>query len=237
MTDQPAGRDKQAEGEAQRAARNGDPVGMLDALARSSFLERLAVQIQHQFRRLDEDDCRWVVSKAVDALYSQLVRGERKRDIFPYLLGAAKNIARDVSRELARRVPFNEELDGAVEVSEPMTDAEREAAEDAAEAKRRAMYAEVRRLATKIPQARPRQVISYVVDAMEKGVLDLTNEEIGDALGLSKGTVATAKCRGFDFLIELAKEENLADFDFTAADLELSDEAEAIAAADEEEKT
>jgi DNA-directed RNA polymerase specialized sigma24 family protein len=232
MSEEPE--EREAEQEAQRAASAGDPIGMLRALGRSGFPEKLAAQIENQFWRFDREDARWAVAEAIDSLYAHLERGERKRNIFPYLLKAAQNKAKDLNGELARRVSFDEETDGIPEVPEPMTDEEREAAEEAADARRRAMYAEVKSLIPRIPQSRPRQIISIIVDAMEKGVQDLTNEEIGDMLGLTKGTVATAKSRGLDYLVELAKEENLVRFDFTARDLELPDEAEAIAAAEEE---
>ncbi|HET7459909.1 MAG TPA: hypothetical protein VFJ82_01625 [Longimicrobium sp.] len=230
-----ASAEREAEMEAQRAASAGDPIGMLRALGRSRFLEKLEIQIEHQFWRLDREDARWVVGSAVDSVFDRLARGEKKRNILPYLLKAAQNKAKDLSRERARRVSFDEKLDGVVELPEPLTDAEREEAEAAADAKRRAMYAVVKRLIPRIPQNRPRQIISIIVEAMEKGVQDLTNEEVGEMLGLKKGTVAVAKFRGLEYLIELAKEEKLVTFEFTVRDLELPDDAEAIASTDEED--
>ena len=66
------------------------------------------------------------------------------------------------------------------------------------------------------------KVMTYIFDALATGVVDVSNEEIGEALGLSNDTVRTCRSRGFSRLQTRAVERGLTDetFDF----LELADE-------------
>ncbi len=207
---------------AQRAAADGDAMEMLEELAASGYLEELEFTISYQFDRLDEEAARWVVAQAVDSLAERIRRGERKRDIFPYLLKAAKNLATDQSKALAAEIPLDAALlgklsrggDGRLESPEPIDDEERERIDQQAEDLRRAQLHEVRRLIPRIPQARPRQVMGYIFDALETGAQEVTNAEISAALGITKDNVKAAKSRGFGYLVDRAQEAGLLSPDF-----------------------
>lgn len=200
------------EKEAQRAAHDCDPIAMLTALWGSGFLDKLDAFVRYNFGEIEPDDANWVIAQAVDSLYDKLRRGERKRDIFQYLFASTRNIAKDLRHELSRRVGFDEHLDTEIQAQELLSDEEREEAAEAAQERRQQVLAELKRLIRRIPQARPRQVLGIIVDALEKNVFDLTHEEIGKKLGIAPNTVVQAKKRGIDRLKDMIEEEGLMPF-------------------------
>lgn len=210
------------EREVQQAAGRGDAEGMLVALASSGILENLADHIVNQYDVLNADDAKDVVADSVDALFARIGGGERKRDVLPYFYKIAQNKAKDRAKQGRAHDSFDEAKHDVV----------REEYDDDyladRESWRARQFAEVKRLIGQMEMSRPRQVIGFIFDALEKGGFHLTNAEVGKALGISATAAAMAKSRGFDSLIELGKSQGVIDIGFTLRDIKSADDADAL---------
>jgi hypothetical protein len=237
-----------------RAAALRDPVGMLQAMAEHGLVERLERKVERKYDRLDAEDARWIVATSVESLYERLAAEEEARangrsarkdgrevkNASNWLYKTVENKAQDLSDHLLHRVSLDDWDEEGEEFNpletEEQRDRRREEAAAALATRRRKLFEVAKGLVPRIPGFRARQVMSLIFEAWEKGVVDLTNEEIAARLGIKKNTAAQAKCRGRDALIALAKEERLTGFDVSMSDLELTDDEEALAAPDEEEE-
>ena len=71
-------------------------------------------------------------------------------------------------------------------------------------------------------------VMGYLIDAVEAGRWDVSNQEIGEALGLTNDTVRTSLSRGFRRLNRLAQEEGISNNEIGEAWLKADEQAEDV---------
>ena len=179
------------------AVRRGEPIEMLVALGRDGFLERLTLHLGRKFERLDDEDLRLIVAEVTDALYFRLAGGHHIARITSWMFKAAENMAVDLAADVKDKVVLEDWMAHARIIDHSETDEDldrrREEMEAARVKKTNELFEIAKGLVQRIPQARPRQVMSIIFEAMAKGVTDLSNQDIGDLLGVKKGTVAVRR--------------------------------------------
>jgi len=222
--------------EANEAALAGDPIGMLTALYKSHVLDGLCRRLAASWNVIAFEDVQLLVAEAVDVLYQKVRSGEKIRRITPFLLKVAGRRAYDF-HEKHRRIEAMDPADLESAAAAAARQGSSAGAEQASPATTRVVdsldFEETRRIALRIArgllprlgQQRLQDVMAYILDAIEAGREDISNEEIEEALGLSSGTVRTAKSRGFSRLSRIAKEEKLLPEEFDLLGLN-SDEVE-----------
>lgn len=198
-TDGPNQREHLAE--AQRAAAEGDPLAMVQALYGSGFLEGLVRKIQRGWPGIDADVA---VADAVETLYNEVSDGERVLNVGAFLFKVASFKASDEARKRERADEVSRsaaELDVPPEARpEPEPQGDRDA--------RRAKALQLARsLLPQIGTGNVLGVMSYVFDAVAKRRTDLPENEIAEALGLKKATVHVLLHRGFERLERLARKK------------------------------
>jgi DNA-directed RNA polymerase specialized sigma24 family protein len=165
--------------------------GILDGLARET-----------RKTGLNEAEAADVVAESVTALYKAVRSGKQIRDAAAFLVRVSHNRASD----RFRRMPLTQPLDSAKElVTQPVVET---ITPEEDERRRALMLAKVREL---LPSLGPtqRQVVAYIVDAVEDGDEDVPEERIAADLGLSQPAVHLAKWRGLNRLADLAREAGL----------------------------
>jgi DNA-directed RNA polymerase specialized sigma24 family protein len=192
---------------AARAASNGQPAEMLEALVASRFLDGLLRVLERRWgSRLPRSELENCVAVAVDSAYAAVAKGRQLDNLTGWLWKAACNRANSCwTDDYARRVEVEpDELDAP--------------ADDAADAEERRRLAE-QRIAEAIKLARillPRigegqllDVMTIVINAVERGVQDLSPSVIAEALDLSVDAVRALPSRGFDRLAREARSEGI----------------------------
>lgn len=202
--------------QAQEAATVGDPVGMVEQLHRSYYLDGITKRLRARWERLAAEDIKEAVAEAVDALYRSVRDGKTVLDIKGYLWKAADYKANDHYRHQQRERPTaHEDLD---RLGERMTPSAHDDSiygsyrvEEPDWEKRRAQAISIARgLLPKLGGENVQAVMGYVLDAIEADQLHIPNPEVAEALGLSAQTVRQSRSRGFRRLEQRAREEGLA---------------------------
>lgn len=187
---------------AQAAARQQDAAGMVNGLFRSKIVDRLVWKVGHEFYgKLAPEEVRDCVAEAVASCYASLVVGKSVTNLVGYLLKVARNLAVDMVADFesngtrdAATVPDWRDPDG-----DEARDAARAALQQ--EALQRA-----RSLLPQLGQENIRRVMEVVFDAVEKQVVDLTDQDIAEITGIQPETIRRLKNRGFERLRRLATE-------------------------------
>lgn len=203
---------------ARQAAADCDPAGMLEWLHRGFILDGLKRRLADTWKSLPPSDADFALALAVDTLYDKIRTGEKVSSPVAFLWTVAQRRAYDLWAKRRRESPTGaEELDalpageGSRVWSDPPDPPD-------PELQRRAL-AEAWRLLPRLGQQNVQRVMEMVLDAIEKGVENLPNAEISEALGLTEVTVRKCKSRGFERLQRLAREEGLTASDFDVGDL------------------
>lgn len=206
------------------AAREGDVISFLKHIYDSKFLEG-ASRTLGATRGLDGEAIHEILSDSVDRLYQ--VASEGKKILFPggYLFKIIERKTTDYYRIHRKYEEFDErrgnhspgEVSGAAGTYAPSS---KEQEDRKMEGIRIA-----RILLPKIGRENVQKVMGYIIDAVERGEEDVTNQEIADALGLSDVSVRKWKQRGFERLKRAAiedgyRKEFLRDLTYSDADEE-----------------
>jgi DNA-directed RNA polymerase specialized sigma24 family protein len=218
--------------EANAAALAGDPMAMLVALYKSHVLDGICRRLAAAWSVIAFEDIQILVGEAVDVLYQKVHAGEKIRKIIPFLLKVCSRKAYDFyERQRVVEAVDQPELEKAAgeeagrefardqnQGDEPSRD--EPGADLDFEDKKRIALRIARGLLPRLGQQRIQDVMGYILDAIEAGHEDISNEDIEAALGLSSETVRTAKSRGFSRLSRIAKQEKLLPDDFDLLGLE-----------------
>jgi len=206
-------------------------MAMLAALYKSHVLDGICRRLAKDWSEIAFEDVELLVAAAVDVLYEKVRRGEQIRRIAPFLVKVASRKAYDFDE--SRRVidaldPADVEAAAGKEACRHFEREEQQAKPKTPDPDDELDYEDKRRIALRIArgllprlgQQRIQDVMGYILDAIEAGHDDISNEEIEDALGLSPDTVRTSKSRGFTRLARIAKAEKLLaqDFDLLGLD-------------------
>lgn len=209
------GRQDEALKRAEDAANNGDPVGTMENLYRSFYLDGITRRLRGRWERLSVEDVKDAVAEAVNALYFSIRDGKKVLDIKGYIWKAADNKANDRYRLQEReRTMSPEDLDRVSSQVHPPAEDEymygRFRIEEPDSSIRRARaISTARRLLPRLGGENIQQVMGYILDAIEADQVHISNSEIAEALGLSNQTVRQCRSRGFRRLEREGRKEGL----------------------------
>jgi DNA-directed RNA polymerase specialized sigma24 family protein len=193
---------------AREAATSGDPLGMLEALYRSSYLDGLKRAMDRKWPSIPSPEVDYIVAQAVDALYAEVRKGGKVLNLTAFLWKVADRRAFDYDQmRQNERTTGPDELERVGNQSEgatkpvheiPDCDEDKEVMEY--EEKRTKAIALARQLLPKLGQQNVQAVMGYVIDCVEAKRDDVPQREIAEALGLTVDTVKTSLWRGFQRL-------------------------------------
>ncbi len=201
---------------ARNASMAGDAATTAKYLFESRFVDGAVRRIAQDFDPTDAEDS---VAEAVADVCLAIRSGKRIREPAGYVFAAARRRAIDRAME-TRPVQFEdgEDIDGTDEdgpgrvarTDGPSRRSWREAEEDRRDELRRQGMAVARSL---LPQLGPRvkEVMAYLLDAIDAGYAHVPHEQIAEDLGLQVGTVRVAAHRGFAALTRLSQKLGLHD--------------------------
>jgi DNA-directed RNA polymerase specialized sigma24 family protein len=213
----------------QNAALNGDPIALLEALSQERVLDGLVRRMQERYRNIDDDDIAEIISFAIDELFYKVRAGKMISNPMGYLWKTADFKAQEHYRQLKKRRTLDEIEEKTKDPNIGRDNLEPEYEDlDSREKKRKEAIKIARSLIPRIKSPNIRDVLGIVIDAAEKGVDDLENQQIADVLGLSLRTVRDCLYRGFNRLSELAIAENIMDepFEFLKIDADSEEDEE-----------
>lgn len=201
---------------ARDASRAGDAASTAKYLFDSRFIDGAVSRIGQEFNHADAEDS---VAEAVADVCLAIRSGKKVREPAAYVWVAAQR--RAIDKAVANRtVQFeeDEEVDGTdddgpgrgARTDGPARRSWREAEEDRRDELRRRGMAVARTL---LPQLGPRvkEVMAYILDAIEAGYAHVPPAQIAEDLGLTADTVRVATHRGFSALTRLARQLGLHD--------------------------
>ena len=210
--DQPPPREQdEALAQAKQAASSGDPLGMIKALNDSAFLDGMKRTLVLQWSgQIPEDEVEECIAVAVDKAYAELWGGGRIRRLDAWLWKVAKNKIvdrwrkdyrhRDAEADVFEQPhpdphPYLRDDDPSYELDDRDRDELRATALKVA-----------REILPTLGQENIVKVMTYVLDAIEADVMDLTSTDIGEALDLNPATVRKLIQRGFERMAKAARD-------------------------------
>jgi DNA-directed RNA polymerase specialized sigma24 family protein len=212
--------------DARAAAAAGGVIAMLEALHQAGVTDGLVRQLRARWPTLHETDADFILGEAVDAFYTAARGGTKVHDVVAYIWKAADHMASDHhARRQREAVGSLEDAPGVADPALAVLAGDSRPAHGDHEWRRQEALAHARRLLPRLGQANVQRVMSFVLDAVERGTVDLPNAVIADALGLGLETVRTSLSRGFRRLTREAKREGLASQNFEPASLGVPDES------------
>lgn len=187
------------------AAKERDAEGMMRALYACGYLGGLLRRLQAKYPSLPLADTEEAVALAADSLYDDVVGGTRVSSVGGLLYRIADRRALDALREHRGTLEL---LEGSA-AAEGEDPAQLEHDRQARELLRISAIRTARSLLPTLGGEKVQRVMTVVLDALESGLIDVTNEEIADATGLSQASVRLLKKRGFDRLAKRAQDAGL----------------------------
>lgn len=194
---------KKALERAKEAATRKDVRTFLQAINDSRLLDGAKRTLAAKYEgALDQERIHEIISLATDKFYEAASGG--RKIIFPaaYLWRTIHNTAYDTHRTASKNIPLESIRKGDI-IIEPQSE---QADVIETQKKRRIGLRIARELLPKIGSDNVQNVMSYIIDAVEAGVEDISNQEIAEALGLSETSVGQWKKRGFERLERAAIE-------------------------------
>lgn len=192
---------------AKQAAREGDPLAMIEALHHSRALDGLSRTLGRswsgQVPGPEIDDC---LAWAVDQAYAQLRDGKKILNLVAFIWKCGENRITDRWRQDYSKRAGTDPATLAVDVREAPSPSVPEETHAAARAEALRI---ARELLPQLGEANIVAVMSMVFDAVAADVTDLPAALIADALGLAPGTVRVLIHRGFRRLERLAAARGL----------------------------
>ncbi len=213
----PQGQPDEELARAQEAATSGDPLGMLEALYRSSYLDGLKRAMDRKWRSIPSPEIDFIVAQAIDTLYAE-VHGEGKvLNLSAFLWKVADRRAFDYDQMREKeRTTDPDELERIANQTEAVTrpvhdtqDCEEDNELLEYEEKKAKAISLARQLLPRLGQRNIQTVMSYVIDCVEANRDDVPHREIAEALGLTVDTVKTSLWRGFQRLDREARKEGI----------------------------
>ncbi len=209
---------------AQEAASLGDPVRLFEVLSKEYALDGVVRRLRSTWPIIPVDEIDEIVADSIEALYYKVREGGLITNAVGFIWKTAYFKAQEYSRKHEKFEKMSvEELD---ETTETVSDEDIDFEER--EKLRKEAVKIARSLLPKLRSANVQNVLKYIIDAVEKGIDEVSNQDISDTLGLNVKTVKNCLHRGFDRLSRIAQEENITShsFDFLQTKDEWDDEDE-----------
>jgi DNA-directed RNA polymerase specialized sigma24 family protein len=190
--------------EAVECARKRDSRGYVINLAGSHALDGITRTLEAKWPQVDGSIVEAAVAEAADALYDALASGRTIAVPAGFLWRTAHNkLLKRHAAGLSVSEPFDESIGEHNRVDNAVTDGP----------DRETMRGEAIRLARSLlptlGQTTVLQVMSVIIDCLERGESYVDNAFIADTLGLTKETVRKAKHRGFQRLEREARQRGI----------------------------
>lgn len=195
---------KEALERAKEAATRKDVRTFLQAINDSRLLDGAKRTLEAKYKgALDHERIHDIISLSTDKFYEAASGG--RKIIFPaaYLWKTIRTTAYDAHQRASKNIPLESIRKGDI-IIEPLSGQDN-VAEEILERKRIGLRI-ARELLPKIGSDNVQNVMRYIIDAVEAGVEDISNQEIAEALGLSEPSVRKWKQRGFERLERAAIE-------------------------------
>ena len=197
---------------AEEAASTGDPSKLVLALSENSILDGFKRRLQSKWDRIPSDDIDIIVAEAIDILYASSRNGNKFHNVMGYLWKTCDHKAHQHDR-LSQKVVVLDDIEQVPDnSSDPALETIHE--EYSRERMRQQAIALARSLLPRLGQENIQAIMGYVINAVELGYEELSNQEIADALGLTLETVRRSLSRGFDRMTRIASQERLLNSDF-----------------------
>lgn len=207
---------------AQEAASLGDPVRLFEILTEEFALDGLVRRLQSAWSTIPSDEIDEIVADSIEALYYKIREGGIITNAVGFIWKTAYFKSQEYHRKQGKIEKIRlEDLDEFTEITtDELSDVEER------EKLRKQAVKIARSLLPKLRSANVQNVLKYVIDAVDKGLDDVSNQEISEALDLSVKTVKNCLHRGFERLSRIAQEENITtyDFDFLQEKIEWDEE-------------
>lgn len=198
------GSQKEVFEKAKAAAAKKEVNTFLRCIHESRFLDGAKRTLEAEWH-LDSEATHEILAISVDRFYEAITEG--KKILFPaaYLL---KIITNEAAKTYNKNKGFEEFNDSTGYSSVISTHGEvSDVSDEAGNEERKRKGIEIARsLLPKIGEETVQRVMAYYIDAVEKGVEDVTSREVAEALALSQDSVRVWKQRGFERLKRAAIE-------------------------------
>jgi DNA-directed RNA polymerase specialized sigma24 family protein len=193
------------------AASSHNQKEMFEALDEGGALEAVNNWLRKKWSSLTHDEVDLIVALAIDAFYLTFARGDKSYDRPMSLLF---KIADRKASDHYRRRQFEtkvtpEDFDQISETWSEVKWQQNAYGEDGEALKLSKGIAVARSLIPKLGAVNVQQVMSFVIDGVEAGRVNMESKEIGEALGLTRNTVRQCLSRGFKRLERVVTEEGL----------------------------
>lgn len=215
LTDAPKSRPRQAPeaaaelmAKAQEAVSHSDPVGMLEALYASHYLDGLFRRLQAQWPRLPRADVEDCIAEAVNAAFETVSTGRQVSQLGAWLWKSAHNLANDRWRKEQEGRRAVEDLPEEV-CDAPLGDDDRRHQDALADHRRVEAIRLARRLLPRIGHGQVVDVMEIVIQTVEAGVPDLPAETVAETLGITTAAARALMSRGLDRLRRVARAEGI----------------------------
>lgn len=211
---------------AQEAASQGDPVKLFGVLLEEHALDGLMRRLKAGWSEIPDDEMEEIAADALEVLYYRMREGATITNAIGFIWKTAYFKCQEYHRLHAHFEKVS------IDMLDETTDLGGTELGDL-EARERLRIEAIRQARSLVPLLRSaniQTVMSYVIDAVEKGLPDVSNQEIAEALHMEVKTVKNCLHRGFERLSRIAKEQGMTsgalDLLQPATDLDYEDERE-----------
>lgn len=184
-----------------QATKSGDIRAALEMLYLGHILDGLYRRLRKKWGKLSEDEIHESLAQAIVQLIEKVIEGEEVSKPVSYLIKVSDGIAYNIWK--GNEQYSEKEIDKLSLVEKNQNNTSNAINYD--EAMKKALSI-AKNFLPKLGQENVQLVMEYILDALERGVEDITNQEIGDALNLSPDVVRQSKTRGWQRLERIAKE-------------------------------
>jgi len=183
------------------AAKAGDLRTALEALYLGHILDGLYRRLRKKWGKHSDDEIHDALAQALVQLLEKVVEGEQVLSPVAYLIKVSDGIASNAWKHNKRYSDVEIDRLRSPEINSNETPDD----VDTNEITKQALTI-ARSFLPRLGQENVQSVMEYIFDAVERGVEDVSNQEIGDALSLSQAVVRQSKVRGWQRLERVAEE-------------------------------
>lgn len=202
-----------------KAARDGDPLGMLAGLHEARVFDGLWDRLRFRWSGLGDAAIEESIATATDELFQAVQAGKQVGNLVGFLWKTSWRTAEKQHRDRHHV----DTIDPAVidQIPDRGTRSEDSDTTDSTweqDGKAKAIE-RARALLPRLGAGNIQEVMAFILEAVASGRVEVTSREIGEALGLKPTTVRTLKMRGFGRMRRVAREAGMTGPNFALPDL------------------